>query len=436
MTGLIVSTPVERIEGHVKVPGDKSISHRALMLGALAEGTTEIFGFLPGADCLATIAALEAMDVDIHRHDATTVNIVGHGLHGLKAPASDLDMGNSGTAMRLFAGMLCGQKFDSTLSGDASLTRRPMNRVAEPLRRMGAIIDTHNGCPPLKITGQQSLRGIDYQSPVASAQVKSAVLLAGLYASGETSITEPGVTRDHTERMLSMFGWPTQSERNRVALRGGGRLTATRIDVPADLSSAAFFILAGCLAARAELVIDGVGLNPTRTGILRILELMGGDIEIDEQARDSGEPVGRIIVRPSRLRGVSIPPEFVSTAIDEFPLVFVAAAVAEGDTIISGAEELRYKESDRIKVMVDGLRALGADIEERPDGAVIHGGRLTGGAVDSAGDHRVAMAFAIAAVSAQGPIRIRDTDNVATSFPDFAAQARSAGLKINETKHV
>jgi len=256
-----------------------------------------------------------------------------------------------------------------------------------------------------------------------------------LYASGQTSITEATVTRDHTERMLTAFGWPTRSDKNRVILQSGGQLTATRVAVPADLSSAAFFILAGCLAEQGELIIEAVGLNPTRTGILRILEMMGAEMEVDDTPGQSAEPSGRIVVRPSRLQGVRVPPEFVSTAIDEFPLIFVAAALANGETIISGAGELRHKESDRIKVMVDGLRTLGAEAEERPDGAVIRGGSLTGGEIDSGGDHRVAMAFAIAAVGAQGPIRIRDTDNVATSFPDFVGCARSAGLKISETSH-
>ena len=291
MTGTFTSTPVARIEGRINVPGDKSISHRALMLGALADGTTHISGFLAGADCLATLAALDGMGVVIERPNATTVRIEGRGLHGLTAPASELDMGNSGTAMRLFTGLLSGQAFDSTLCGDASLSRRPMERVAEPLRNMGAAIATRNGCPPLTITGRQALRGIDYAMPVASAQVKSAILLAGLYASGQTSITESTVTRDHTERMLTSFGWPTRSDKNRVILQSGGQLTATRVDVPADLSSAAFFILAGCLAEQGELIIEAVGLNPTRTGILRILEMMGAEMEID----DTPVPIGRAI---------------------------------------------------------------------------------------------------------------------------------------------
>jgi len=391
VTATYISTPVECIEGQIKVPGDKSISHRALMLGALADGTTEISGFLPGGDCLATLAALEAMGIAIQRPDDTTVRIEGRGLHGLSAPS-----------------------------------------VAEPLRQMGALIATDGGCPPLQITGHQSLHGIEYEMPVASAQVKSAILLAGLYASGPTSIAESTVTRDHTERMLSLFGWPTMRDKNRVTLPDGGRLTGTRVDVPGDLSSAAFFVLAGCLAEQGELIVEAIGLNPTRTGILRILELMGADLEIDEHPCEAGEPSGRIVVRPSQLHGIQIPPEFVSTAIDEFPLVFVAAALADGETVISGASELRHKESDRIKVMVQGLKALGATVEEFPDGAVIQGGQLTGGEIDSGGDHRVAMAFAVAAVAAKGPIRILDTENVGTSFPGFINCSRSAGLKVSE----
>jgi len=402
------------------------------MLGALAEGTTDIAGFLSGEDCLATLAALTAMGIGIKRPDETTVSIDGRGLAGLTAPESVLDMGNSGTAMRLFAGLLCGQQFDSTLSGDASLQSRPMERVAEPLRLMGASIATDGGRPPLQIAGRQKLQGIHYEMPVASAQVKSAVLLAGLYASGQTSVTESNVTRDHTERMLALFGRPTMLKKDRVILQTGGQLTAARVAVPGDLSSAAFFLVAACLAEQGELILDAVGLNPTRTGILRILEMMGANIEIDEYGQDSYEPSGRIVVRPSRLHGIPIPPEFVATAIDEFPLVFIAAALAEGETVISGAAELRHKESDRIKVMAQGLKTLGAVIEERPDGAVIQGGTLTGGEIDSGGDHRVAMAFAVAAAAAKGPIRIRNTENVATSFPNFTSCARAAGLKIRE----
>jgi len=429
-----VVRPVERVTGRLKVPGDKSISHRALMFGALAEGVTEVHGFLPGEDCLATMAAVRQMGVKIDRLDATTVRIDGVGLHGLSAPSAPLDMGNSGTAMRLFAGLLSGQSFDSELMGDASLMQRPMERVATPLRLMGAGITTANdtGRPPLQITGGRSLTGIEYAMPVASAQVKSALLLAGLYAEGPTVVIEPDVTRDHTERMLAQFGYPTRHEGGRISLLPGGHLTATRIDVPGDLSSAAFFLLAGTIAGAGELILENVGLNPTRTGILEILKRMGADLIVGGPAGVDtiGESSGTIIVQPSRLRGIDVPTELVPLAIDEFPLVFIAAALAEGRTVISGAEELRHKESDRISVMVAGLRSLGVDIEERPDGAVIHGGTLTGGEVDSAGDHRIAMAFAVAGIVAQAPIRILNTANVATSFPEFADHAQTIGMNL------
>jgi 3-phosphoshikimate 1-carboxyvinyltransferase len=425
--------PVPKVEGTVRVPGDKSISHRAVMLGAIAEGSTDVSGFLPGEDCLATLAAAEAMGVRVIRHDATRLSIFGNGLHGLRAPPRDLDMGNSGTAMRLFTGLLCGQAFDSTLIGDESLSRRPMERVAAPLRQMGAEIATANGCAPLRIRGGQRLRGIDYRMPVASAQVKSALLLAGLYAAGETSITEPAVTRDHTERMLAMFGRPVQRQGGRISISGQAGLRARAIAVPGDLSSAAFIVLAACVASRGAVVIDDVGLNPTRTGILDILRRMGAEIEVKARgAADEGEPVGRIEARPSVLRGAVIPASLVPLAIDEFPVVFVAAALARGETLVTGAAELRHKESDRIAVMIEGLRALGVAVEELPDGARITGGGLSGGTIDSCGDHRVAMAFAAAAVAASGPVQIRDTSNVATSFPGFVALAGQIGLSIEE----
>lgn len=427
----LLTQPVDRIDGQIQVPGDKSISHRALMFGALADGSTDVHGFLPGEDCLATMTALREMGVNIEQVDATTVRIDGVGLHGLQAPPAPLDMGNSGTAMRLFAGLLSAQTFDSTLIGDASLLRRPMERVAAPLRRMGAQIATDEGRPPLQITGGQSLAGIEYAMPVASAQVKSAILMAALYATGETVVIEPAVTRDHTECMLAQFGCPTRRAGGRVSLLPGGRLTATRIAVPGDLSSAAFFILAGTIAGEGELVLENVGLNATRTGFLEILKRMGADLVVAGDATESGgEDSGTITVRAARLHGIDVPSELVPLAIDEFPLVFIAAALAKGRTVIRGAGELRHKESDRIGVMVAGLRALGVVIEERPDGAVIHGGTLTGGEVDSAGDHRIAMAFAVAGIAAQAPIRILDSANVATSFPEFAKQAGAIGMSV------
>ena len=434
MTRSFIAGPASRVSGTLRMPGDKSISHRGVMLSALAAGPTEIRGFLPSTDCLATLAAFEAMGVAIDQLDPTTLRVQGVGLTGLSPPATALDLGNSGTAMRLLAGVLCGQSFDSILIGDASLSRRPMERVAEPLQRMGAEISTTDGCPPLRISGGQRLIGINYALPVASAQVKSAILLAGLYAHGETSVREPAVTRDHTERMLSEFGWPVRRDRDRVIVDGGGRLQGGHIEVPGDLSSAAFFVLAACLARDGEVVIEKVGLNPTRTGFLRILELMGADVEIRGDGERGREPVGEIRARPSRLRGIRVPPELVPLAIDELPLVFMAAALADGQTLISGAEELRHKESDRIATMVAGFKALGVRVEERADGARIIGGRLAGGTVDSAGDHRIAMAFAVGAVRAQAAVRVLDTQNVATSFPNFVSHAQAVGLTLDEVE--
>lgn len=425
-----VSSPVAAIGGDTAVPGDKSISHRALMLGAIADGRTEVTGFLSGEDCLATMAALRSMGVEISWSGGDELAVAGCGLNGLSAPAGALDMGNSGTAMRLFTGLLCGQPFDSVLVGDASLSRRPMERVAAPLRQMGADIGTVEGYPPLQILGGRPLAGIDYAMPVASAQVKSAVLLAGLYASGTTSVSEPAVTRDHTERMLMSFGVAVEREAGRVRLSGGQRLRASRVDVPGDLSSAAFLLLAGCLSRSGSLTLRKVGLNPTRTGVLQILGQMGAQIRVIREADAGGEPVGTLIVTPSRLKGIRVPAGLVPLAIDEFPLIFVAAALAEGETLIEGAAELRHKESDRIGRMVEGLQALGVDVEERPDGARVRGGRLTGGDIDSHGDHRIAMAFAVGGMAAEGPIRILNTENVATSFPGFAGLATSLGLEL------
>ena len=425
--------PSARVEGQITVPGDKSVSHRALMLGAIADGTSHVTGFLPGEDCLATMAAVRAMGVEVTQHDDTTIEVAGRGMHGLQAPGKSLDMGNSGTAMRLFMGLLSAQPFGTELYGDESLARRPMERVAAPLRRMGAAITTTDGTPPVVIAGGAALTGIDFDMPVASAQVKSAVLLAGLYASGETTVREPAVTRDHTERMLTRLGYPVRRAGANVTVAGGGRLVAGPIAVPGDLSSAAFPVLAGCLARSGELVIERVGLNPTRTGILRILELMQADVTVEPDPDLAGEPVGRLVVRPSRLRGVDIPPELVPLAIDEFPVLFVAAALAEGETVVRGAAELRHKETDRIRVMAEGLRALGVEVEELPDGARIRGSAaLRGGTVDSAGDHRVAMAFAVGGTRASGPVTILDTANVATSFPGFAPLARSIGLDVTD----
>jgi 3-phosphoshikimate 1-carboxyvinyltransferase len=427
-----LARPVRLVQGEVRVPGDKSISHRALMLGAIAEGSTAISGFLASEDCLATLAALRALGVRIERPGETEVRVHGVGLHGLHASAAQLDMGNAGTAMRLFTGLLAGQRFDSTLVGDASLMRRPMERVAQPLRAMGAQIETHEGKPPVRIRGGAHLRAIDYTLPIASAQVKSALLLAALYAEGRSSVTEPAPTRDHTERMLRAFGVDLARAGACSSLDGGARLQACPIEVPGDFSSAAFFIVAGVLAAHEGLTLRGVGVNPTRTGLLDMLRLMGADIRVEPCTGSYAEPMADIHVRASALSGIRVPEALVPLAIDEFPAFFIAAAAAHGETLVSAAAELRVKESDRLAVMAQGLSALGIECELLQDGLRIQGGPMRGGRIDSHGDHRIAMAFAIASVIAQQSIEIEDVANVATSFPGFSALARSVGLSLQD----
>jgi 3-phosphoshikimate 1-carboxyvinyltransferase len=425
--------PGGRLTGRIRVPGDKSISHRAIMLGSLAERTTEVTGFLNGEDCMATLSAFRAMGVEIDGPQEGRVTIKGVGLHGLRAPAGPLDVGNSGTSMRLMAGLLAGQAFDTTLVGDASLTRRPMRRVTEPLTAMGARIETsETGTPPLHISGRRALKGIHYTMPVASAQVKSSLLLAGLYAEGTTCVSEPAPTRDHTERMLTGFGYPVSREDGTVCIQGGGRLRANRIDVPADISSAAFFLVGASIARGSEITLEHVGMNPTRVGVIDILRLMGADIRVENPREAGGEPVADLRVASAPLRGVRIPEELVPLAIDEFPALFIAAACAEGETVLTGAEELRVKESDRIQVMADGLVACGIRAEPTPDGIRIRGGQLRGATVDSHGDHRIAMSFAMGALRAEGAMRILNCANVNTSFPGFVALARGAGLAIEE----
>lgn len=428
--------PGGEIAGELTVPGDKSISHRSLMLGGIAEGETHITGFLAGEDCLATLRALQALGVRIERPEPRTVHVVGQGLEGLTAAGVPLEMGNAGTAMRLFMGLLAPQAFDSTLVGDESLMRRPMERVATPLRLMGADIRTRDGRPPVQIHGTPKLQAIDYALPVASAQVKSAVLLAGLSAFGRTRVTEPAPSRDHTERMLAAFGVEVLRDGATVAVAGGQRLTGTSVAVPADFSSAAFFLVAGCLAAQRGLLLRNVGVNPTRTGLLEMLRLMGADIRVhpvqpqDAQAA-GGEPVADIEVRKSRLKGVRVPESLVPLSIDEFPVFFIAAAMAEGETLVRGALELRVKESDRLAAMAEGLTVLGVENQLLEDGLWIRGGKgLGSGVIESHGDHRIAMAFAVAGLAARGVIEIRDVANVATSFPGFLEMARSAGLQI------
>jgi len=426
--------PSKLRDATVTVPGDKSISHRALMLGGIAQGRTRISGFLAGEDCHATLAAMRSMGVSIEQPTATEVSINGVGLHGLAAAKSALDLGNSGTAMRLMAGLLSGQAFASTLTGDASLTERPMQRVITPLEQMGAQIDSHHGKPPLTIHGRSPLRCIGYSMPMASAQVKSAVLLAGMYAAGQSTVIEPAVTRDHTERMLRLMGARVAAAGGGISIDGGQELAGCHVQVPADLSSAAFVILAALLAEKADILVSNVGVNPTRTGVIDILQAMGADISLENPQLLGEEPVADIRVRSSNLQGGRVDPAQVSLAIDEFPVLFVAAAAATGKTVFSGIGELRVKESDRIATMATALRTLGINVEELEDGAVVHGGRFGSGSVDSRGDHRVAMSLAVAATVAEGPVTINDVAAVNTSFPGFDECLRSlqAGIRVVE----
>ncbi|HEX3122940.1 MAG TPA: 3-phosphoshikimate 1-carboxyvinyltransferase [Rhodanobacteraceae bacterium] len=434
MTSLRVdwtSAPSGPLRGELRVPGDKSISHRAVMFASLADGVSRITGFLEGEDTRATARAFEQMGVRIDAPAASERIVHGVGLQGLRAPTAPVDCGNAGTGMRLLAGLLAGQQFDSTLVGDESLSRRPMRRVIEPLDRMGASIGAEpGGLPPLRIAGGRGLRGIDYTLPVASAQVKSAILLAGLYAHGETRVTEPHPTRDYTERMLATFGWPIEFGAGWAKLTGSHRLRATDVVVPADFSSAAFFVVAATLVPGSELVLPAVGMNPRRTGLLQALRAMGADIRLANARELGGEAVADLVVRHAPLHGIDVPVEIVADMIDEFPALFVAAATARGTTRISGAAELRVKESDRIAAMAMALRVLGIQVEETPDGATIHGGQIGAGEVDSRGDHRCAMSLCVAGLVAREPVRILDCANVATSFPDFMRLSDDCGFSI------
>ncbi|UZE94878.1 bifunctional prephenate dehydrogenase/3-phosphoshikimate 1-carboxyvinyltransferase [Alkalimarinus alittae] len=424
--------PGGEVKGVIRVAGDKSMSHRSIMLGSLADGVTEVEGFLEGEDSLATLQAFRDMGVVIEGPDEGRVKIYGVGVNGLKQPPGPIYLGNSGTGMRLFAGLLAGQTFDTELTGDASLSTRPMERVAAPLRLMGAVIETGDqGRPPMKIKGSSPLKGMHYDMPMASAQVKSCLLLAGIYAEGETSVTEPAPTRDHTERMLNGFGYPVRREGATASLVGGGSLKATKIDVPADISSAAFFMVAASITPGAHLTLKHVGMNPTRVGIINILRAMGGKIEVSNESIVGGEPVADLTVSYSPLKGINIPEDQVPLAIDEFPVLFIAAVCAEGKTVLTGAEELRVKESDRIQVMADGLKALGVETLVTPDGIEIEGSEIGGGSVYSHGDHRIAMSFAVASLRAKGEIIINDCANVATSFPNFEALAKQVGMQIS-----
>jgi 3-phosphoshikimate 1-carboxyvinyltransferase len=433
--------PGGELKGEIHVPGDKSISHRSIMFGSLANGTTKISGFLQGEDSLATLNAFKEMGVNIEGPDKEgNISIEGVGMHGLKKPQNPVYLGNSGTSMRLLTGLLSAQDFDLSLTGDSSLSSRPMKRVIVPVKEMGAKIESDtNSTAPIKINNtlkKQGLKGIAYSLPMASAQVKSCILLAGMYAEGKTCVTEPAPTRDHTERMLNGFNYPLEINglgegRTQICINGGGDLTACDLHIPADISSAAFFMVGGCIAEDSNITIKHVGINPTRTGIINILQLMGGDITLENEKIVGGEPVADIIVKSSELKGIEIPEDQVPLAIDEFPVISIAAACAEGQTILTGAEELRVKESDRIQAMIDGLTILGIECEGTDDGMTINGGKLTGGEVDSHGDHRIAMSFVIAALRASEQITVLDCANVNTSFPHFVQIAEASGINIS-----
>ena len=426
--------PGGRLCGETRVASDKSISHRSIIFGSLAQGTTSVKGFLEAEDTLSTLKAFRSLGVEIDHHGDGCVDIHGVGLDGLKPSSEPLFLGNSGTSMRLLCGLLAAQSFDSSLTGDASLNRRPMLRVTKPLTEMGASIETtEQGTAPIRIHGGLRLHGIDYPMQIASAQVKSCLLLAGLYAQGTTSITEPAPTRDHTERMLEGFGYPLQRQGSTVSIQGRhATFKAISIDVPGDISSAAFFMVGAAISPGSDVLLKHVGINPTRTGIIDILRLMGADIQLENQQTIGGEPVADIHVHYAPLTGIDIPENRVPLAIDEFPVIFIAAACAQGETLLTGAAELRVKESDRIQVMADGLQRLGINAQPTADGMRIEGGKLNGGQVDSYGDHRIAMAFSIAGLRASSDIMIDNCDNVQTSFPDFPEIACRLGLNVNK----
>ena len=419
--------------GSIKVPGDKSISHRSIMLGAIANGVTKISGFLEGDDTLATLNAFQQMGVKIDR-TGSNITIYGVGKYGLKSSSKPFDLGNSGTSIRLMSGLLSAQIFNSQLCGDESLSKRPMDRVIEPLSMMGAVIDSYESMPPLSITGNQKLSAISYTLPVASAQIKSCLMLAGLYADGETLIVENSTTRDHTERMLKGFGYPVHSSNGQISLMGGGELNACDIEVPSDISSAAFFMVAASIAKDADITLRAVNINPTRTGILDILDMMGANITLTDKRVVAGELVADIRVCSAELHGVDIPQELVPLAIDEFPVIFIAASCAIGDTLLTGAKELRIKESDRIQVMADGLTSLGIKNEVLEDGIRIQGGEFSkqNSVIKSHQDHRISMSFAIASTRSEYDIRIEGVDNVKTSFPNFVELANKIGMNIEE----
>lgn len=422
----MIFTRTQSLQGILTVPGDKSISHRCIMLGALAEGTTEVHGFLQGADCLSSIACFEKMGVTID-NSGELVRIHGLGLHHLKSPSDILDVGNSGTTTRLLSGILAAQPFTSMIDGDASIRKRPMKRIMTPLAQMGASITSLEGndCAPLRIEGR-SLHGIHYQSPVASAQVKSAILLAGLYAEGETSVTEPYVSRNHTELMFEAFGVPIHCEGTTVTVQPVSSLLAQNISVPGDISSAAYFLVAGLITPNSCITIQNVGINPTRDGILEVCRAMGAKLTMENVKVSVGEPTADITVSTSSLHGTTIEGALIPKLIDELPIIAVLACFAEGTTVIKDAQELKVKESNRIDVMVTNLSAMGADIEATDDGMIIHGGKpLHGAVIDSHSDHRIAMSFAIAGMNADGNTEILGADCVNISYPDFYSHLSS-----------
>ncbi|HAT4459554.1 TPA: 3-phosphoshikimate 1-carboxyvinyltransferase [Legionella pneumophila] len=427
-----ISKPVGCLKGEITVPGDKSISHRSIIFGAIAIGTSVIDGFLDGEDCIATLKAFQSMGVRIEGPDKQRVIIHGVGKYGLKQPQNIIDCGNSGTSMRLLAGLLAAQQFDSQLTGDESLLKRPMLRISRPLSQMGADVTTQDGKPPIVIKGGKKLNGIHYVMPEASAQVKSCLLLAGMYAEGQTKITENAVSRDHTERMLRTFSYPVQIQDGAIVIDRNGECHGTRLNIPGDISSAAFFIVAASITPGSDVLIRNVGINPTRTGIIHILTEMGADIRVLNQRAYGEEPVADLHIRYSQLKGIDIPASMVPLAIDEFPVIFIAAACAQGKTTLHGAKELRLKESDRIGAMVDGLNQLGVHAEGFDDGILIEGGSIQGGEVNSRGDHRIAMSFAIAGAVASAPVTIKNCANVATSFPSFVTTANMLHFQIEE----
>ena len=430
-----VTSKCRPLKGSIKVPGDKSISHRSIMLGSIATGITKVSGFLEGEDSLATLNSFKEMGVEIERK-GSNVTINGVGMHGLREPARPLNLGNSGTSIRLMSGLLSAQSFDSVLCGDESLSKRPMARVIDPLRKMGADISGSESKPPLMIKGGKKLSSLEYKLPVASAQIKSCLLLAGLYADGETHIIENGISRDHTERMLRGFGYKVTTSPGHVSILGGGILKACDIEVPSDISSSAFFMVAASIAKEADITLLTVNVNPTRTGVIDILRLMGANIELSNERLEAGELIADIRVQSSNLKGIEIPEHLVPLAIDEFPVIFIAASCAQGETVLTGAKELRVKESDRIQVMANGLAALGIKNEVLDDGIKIIGGKFKEqvAPIKSHHDHRISMSFAVASVRSNFEIRIDGVDNVKTSFPNFVELTNSIGMNITEVE--